>query len=357
MIASRAGQRFFFLLLAAATVLVALVARPIATALFLALVFAGVIWPAHMGLTRRLRRHRALSASLLVLGAVVLLVGPVVAFSAFAIEEGSAGVKFLAETFRSEGAAGVLDHLPGPARHAADRAIALLPGGGAVELGKTVQEHIGSGGGKALAVVGAAVAATGSLVFQAAMMLIAFYFLLLEGDKLVNWLDRLSPLPHGQTRELLREFKKVSYSVIVSSVATAAVQAAAALVGYFIGRVPHPLFFAGVTFFAAFIPAIGAGVICLVAALVAYLTGHPHAAIFLVPWGLVVVGLVDNLVKPLLVRAGMEMHGAVVFFALIGGLAAFGTVGLLLGPLVVVLFLTLLRIYQRDYKARPASAP
>ncbi len=89
------------------------------------------------------------------------------------------------------------------------------------------------------------------------------------------------------------------------------------------------------------------------------MTGHPWAALFLAIWGVVVVGLVDNVVKPLLVKRGLHMHGAIVFFALLGGLAAFGTVGLLLGPLIVAFFLALLRIHERDYgRATPIpSAP
>jgi predicted PurR-regulated permease PerM len=70
-------------------------------------------------------------------------------------------------------------------------------------------------------------------------------------------------------------------------------------------------------------------------------------------WGVVVVGLVDNIIKPLLIRAGMEMRSAVVFFALIGGLGAFGPIGLIIGPLVVALFLALLRIYRRDFRVPP----
>jgi predicted PurR-regulated permease PerM len=114
--------------------------------------------------------------------------------------------------------------------------------------------------------------------------------------------------------------------------------------------VPHALFFTGVTFLVAFIPAIGAGTVCLGVALIMFLTGHPYAALLLAIWGLTVVALVDNLVKPLLIKAGLQMNGAVVFFSLIGGLAAFGGVGLLMGPLIVALLLSLLRMYQRDVK-------
>ena len=94
----------------------------------------------------------------------------------------------------------------------------------------------------------------------------------------------------------------------------------------------------------SFIPFVGATIIALIAALLLYLTGHPHAALFLALWAIVVVSLVDNLVKPVLMRHGMQMRGVIVFFALLGGIAAFGPVGLLLGPLVVSLFLALLRI-------------
>jgi predicted PurR-regulated permease PerM len=61
------------------------------------------------------------------------------------------------------------------------------------------------------------------------------------------------------------------------------------------------------------------------------------------------VGLSDNVVKPYLIRGGVSIHGAVVFFALLGGLAAFGPIGLLLGPLVVAFFLAVVRIVRREY--------
>jgi predicted PurR-regulated permease PerM len=190
--------------------------------------------------------------------------------------------------------------------------------------------------------------ATGSLVFDLVMMLIALYFLLVSGKDLVAWLDSVSPLRPGQTRELYAEFKKVSYAVIVATVATAAVQAVVALVGYLIARMPHPVFFATLTFFIAMIPAIGAAGVCLFAALILLATGHPYASLFLALWGVLVVGLIDNVVKPFIIKGELEMGGAVVFFALIGGIAAFGMVGLLIGPLAVATFLTLLRMYRRD---------
>jgi len=131
------------------------------------------------------------------------------------------------------------------------------------------------------------------------------------------------------------------------------VQAGAALAGFFIASVPHPLFFGAITFFFACIPAIGAAAVCLVAALLIFVTGHPYMALFLAIWGVVIVGLADNVVKPMLMRGDAELDGAVIFFSLIGGLAWFGAIGLLIGPLAVSLFLAVLRIYRRDYQDAP----
>lgn len=100
-----------------------------------------------------------------------------------------------------------------------------------------------------------------------------------------------------------------------------------------------------------------AAVVCLFAALLLLVTGHPYMAGLLAVWGLVVVGLVDNLVKPLLIRRGLEIHGAIVFFSLIGGLATFGAIGLLVGPMSVALFLAVLRLYHRDYTPGDSRVP
>ena len=352
----RTARRFFFLLFTIATVLLAAVIYPIASALFMAAVFAGVLWPLHERLSRLLRGARGVAAGILVVAVVLVIVGPVVALSTVAVREATSGLKFVSNTVRSEGVTGLVAKLPPSMQKLTTAALERLPSEPGDDLDSTVGRQVTVQGGRAAAAVTTLVAATGSLVFQITMMLIALYFFLLEGDELVDWLDDVSPMRAGQSRELLREFKKVSYAVIVSTVITSAVQAAAALVGYLIAGVPSPIFFTGVTFFVAFIPAVGAASVCLAAAALLFVTGHSYMALFLAIWGVTVVGLVDNVVKPYLVKAGMEMSGAVVFFSFIGGLAAFGTVGLLLGPLVVALFLALLRIYRRDFRPPAASS-
>jgi predicted PurR-regulated permease PerM len=347
----RTARRFFLVLLLGATLLLAVVARPLGSALFVAAVLAGAMEPLHRWLASRGRGRPRLAAGLLVVTAGLLLAGPLVGLAAFLVKEGNEALKFVSEAVRGQSVAQLIARLPDTFERPVTQAL-----GGLLDVDQMVESQISARGGRAVAVVWSGLSATGSVLFGVAMTLIGLYFFLVEGGALVGWLDEVLPLRTGYTRELLAEFRKVSYAVIVSTVITAGVQSLAALAGYLISRMPHPVFFAVVTFFVAFVPAAGAASVCLFSAAILYVTGHSGWSLFLALWGLVVVGLVDNLVKPLLIRAGMEIRGAVVFFALLGGLGAFGPVGLLIGPLAVALFLALVRIYLRDFRARPGSA-
>lgn len=349
------ARRIFTILIVVALVLLGLVVRPFAQSLFFAAVLTGALYPVYERLRKRLGNRHTLAASILCAGVVLALLMPVGGIAAFVIKETVHGVRLVTETVRSEGVTGLIDHLPDALRGAAQEVLEHLPTDSEEELNQLLQQQASAQSGQAARAVTGALAATGTILFQSGMMLIALFFLLVDGERLVAWIEKVSPLEDGQATELMIEFRKVSVAVLVSTLATAGLQALAAFVGYLIARVPHPFFFGTVTFFVAFIPAFGAGGAVLAVALLTLGLGHPWFALFLALWGMLVVGMVDNIVKPLLVKRGMNMHGGIVFFALLGGLAAFGTVGLIAGPLVVSFFLALVRIQQRDY-GDPAAA-
>jgi predicted PurR-regulated permease PerM len=339
-------SRSVVVLLVAATALLAYTMMPIIKELIVAAVLATAVWPAQRSLTARLGGRRGIAAAILTLAITVAGVGAVAAVLIYVVRDGSKGVPLVSEALRSGDVSAFIDRLPGSVQHALHRAIDHVP--------RDMDELIASLGGDSGAVSSMrnAVTATGAIVVHAALTVIALFFLLARGSELVTWLENASPLGRSRTEELFATFRKVSYSVIVGTGGTAAVQAVTALVGFWIARLPSPVFFAAVTFFCALIPAIGGAAVSLVAALLLLATGHGHAALFLALWALLAVGLVDNLVKPLFLRRGLEIHGAIVFFALIAGVAAFGGIGVLIGPLAISFFLAAVRIYQRD----PAAA-
>jgi predicted PurR-regulated permease PerM len=356
---SRSAQRALSVLLLATFILLAMVLRPLAVLLFLAAVLAATLWPLHHRLSRALGRRDSLAAWIVIVGLVALIVGPLVWLSVFLIGEAMAAMQFIAEALRSGGVEGLISKLPDGVEGVVRRLLDQIPREPGANLSETLQRQISGRGSQAAAALGSVVSATGALLLQAVLTFIALFFFLIQKEAILNWIDEVSPLERRQTREILAEVRRVSVAVLRSTVLTAAVQAAVAIVGYYFARVPYPLFFGAVTFFMAMVPALGAAAVCLGTAGLVLATGHPVAAIFLAAWAILAVGLVDNLIKPYLIKRGVGMHSAVVFFALFGGLAAFGAVGILLGPLAVAAFISVLRIYKRDYgkKSPEPAAP
>ena len=339
----QAARWTLLILTVIALFLLSRIIRPFASALFIAAVMAGAVYPWYSKLVLRMREHRSLAAAVTTIVMILVVVLPVTLISVTVAREARDGAAYVRRTLRSEGVEGLVQDLPRPLQALARRALAELPAGEG-EITDLAQEQ----GGRAAAAVGGVVGATWRALFQLVMMLIAFYFFLVDGRNLVRWLSDIVPLRRGQTERLLVDFRRVSVAVITSSVATAGIQAVTALVGYLIARVPNPIFFAIVTFLVGLIPAVGAASVVLAAAALLFLSGHTGWALFLAIWGVGPVGLIDNVVKPYLIRGGIELHGAVVFFSLIGGIAYFGPVGLIAGPLIVSFFLTVVGMWDRD---------
>lgn len=341
---ARIERATLIVLVVLSLVLLAMVIYPFASALFVAAVLAAALMPWTERLAARLRGRRQLAAGIVTLGALLLLVVPIAAVALSLGKEAVAGIGYVKETMSGEGVRGLINDLPAPLRTLVEKVLEQIPGGE-----ERIQELTDTQGGRAAAALGGVLGATTQAIVQVVMMLIALFFLLIDGRALVEWLEEVAPLKRGHVRELLEEFRKVTVAVLVSTVATAGIQALVALVGYLIAGVPHVLFFTFVTFVMAFVPAVGAGGAGLAAAAIVFFRGHTYRAVFLAAWALLAVGLSDNVVKPYLIRGGVSIHGAVVFFALLGGLAAFGPIGLLLGPLVVAFFLSVVRIVRREY--------
>jgi predicted PurR-regulated permease PerM len=346
------GRRLLVFLVLVAVALAAVLVQPFWKALFLAAVFAAVLARVMEWLSRKLRGRRSVAAAILTVALLVAVVLPLAGLGAVIVARIVEGVQWLKETVQSEGVQGLVGRLPGPAQYAARQVLDAIP-----RTQEEIQRLAGQGGSQAAAAVGGVLAATGTLVFQAVMMLIAFFFLLTDGVRLVEWLGRHVPLRPGQFRTLVNEFRQTSVSVVVASLGTAAIQTAAAFVGYLIARAPNLTFLVVATFVLALIPAVGGTAMVIAVGLLLLATGKVLAGIFLIAWGAAVVSLSDNLARPYLLKGGLELHGGLVFFALLGGLAVFGGIGLLVGPLVLTFLVTVVNLYRREFgmPAEPAE--
>lgn len=344
------ARRLLIALLLAAVALAGLIIRPFWVSLFLAAVLAAALQPGTEWIARVLRGRRGLAAGVVTVGVLLAVVIPVAALGAVLVREAIDGINWLRSALESQGVWGLVERLPEPIVRLVRQLVASLG-----DPQQELQKWLGAQGGQAAAAVGGVLAATGSFFFQSALMLIALFFFLVDGQRLVGWLDERVPLAPGQFRQLLTDFRRTTVSVLVATLATAGLQTVAALVGYYIARAPNPVFLAMLTLIAALVPAAGATVMVIAVAVLQMATGHMLSGLFLVAWG-AGVSLVDNLARPYLLRGGMALHGGVIFFALLGGVGAFGPIGLVIGPLVVTFLLSVLEMYRREYGGgKPAA--
>jgi predicted PurR-regulated permease PerM len=338
-----ARRRAEVTLVAAATILAAVIIWPLWRPLLIAAVFAGVLSSVYERTVRRFGGRRSLVAALLTISLVLLILIPVAALITIAVREAIDVAGVVRRTLASGGIDGLIEKAPDFLEGWLTGLERRLP-----QKVDQAQSQLASGGRWALGALSTTLGMLGRFGFQLAMMLIAFFFLLRDGRALVDWLAESSPL-NARVRELAREFRTVARSVMGANLITGGAQAVVATGGFFIARAPSPIFFGLLTLIASLIPSVGTALVTLPVAGLLLLLGHPWSALFLALWGLVVVGLIDNIVRPVLIRRGAaQLHGALVFFSLIGAIGAVGAAGLFLGPLVLTFLLAAVRIYRTD---------
>jgi len=344
-------QRHFLLaLVIAAVALTAVLIFPFWSSLLVAAVLAAASRAAMTWLTARVRGRRELAAGLLVVLLLTALALPVAALVTVIAGQAVEGFQWLREALASDGVRGLIARLPSWLEPLARHLIASVP-----DLQAEVQKLAGAGGDLAVTALGGLLAATGGALLRLGVTLVAYYFFLTDGHRLVAWLEQVAPLAPGQFRELTGEFRRTAVSVLVATLATAGIQAAAALLGFLLAGAPGPAFLTFVTFLVALVPAVGGTVVVVAVAGLQYLSGHGWAAGFLLIWAVGVVSMVDTLARPYLLKDGMDLPVGIVFLALLGGVAAFGILGVVLGPLVVTFLIAALRIWRRDQEEHEAA--
>jgi predicted PurR-regulated permease PerM len=305
-------------------------------------VLASAVFPIFEGFVGRLGGRRKLAAVVFAGAFVTGIVTPITIATISVAGDVAASAQGLGQKVREDGVDGLLQRLPGPVRSGLDQA--------GID-GAALQDRVAAASGRVVAASGVILRGVGLIVVSLIMLVIALAVFLIEGHALRGWIVETLPLERRQTSELVDEFHKLSTSVVLGNFGTALCQAIVACIGFLIAGAPSPLVFTLFTFVFSMVPTVGGSVVGLVAAAVVALLGeHGWQPLFLCAWALFAVGTVDNVVKPLLVKRGVEMNGALIFFAILSGIAAFGAVGLLLGPFIVGFALALLRIYRRFFR-------
>ncbi|HVR43028.1 MAG TPA: AI-2E family transporter [Thermoanaerobaculia bacterium] len=191
------------------------------------------------------------------------------------------------------------------------------------------------------------------------MILAAFVFYT-GGAGILRELEQLSPFPDVYDRQIFTKFRGVVDATFRGQLLTALAQGLVAGVGLAIAGIPGAAFWGAVSAVFSLIPMVGAGAVWFPASLYLVFAASQGSVewwrpVFLFAWGFLAVSMVDNFVRPMVMRSGVNMHPITLFFAIVGGLQAFGFTGLILGPLVFVLVLTVVEIYKAAITAPPGA--
>ena len=194
-----------------------------------------------------------------------------------------------------------------------------------------------------------------SFVFHLFVMLFGLFYFLRDGDRIVGIIRQLLPFEPARRDRMIAQTHDLVVATVGSTFAVAITQGAlTGLTLAFLGF-QSPVLWGVMTSFTALLPAVGSGLVWGPAAAYLFATGDVVRGIILVGVGVGVIGMADNVLRPLLLSGRTTMHGLLVFISLLGGMAAFGFIGLVVGPVAIAALGTLLDAVVKEEPDHPAG--
>jgi predicted PurR-regulated permease PerM len=193
-------------------------------------------------------------------------------------------------------------------------------------------------------------------LFDMMLFLLMLFFLLKDGAALRSEFHRVSPFSESQELLIFDHIGRTVKAVLQAMVVVPVVQGIIAGLGFWFFGVPQPLVWGVAVVFAAFVPLLGSPLGWVPAVVYLFYSGTTRAAIGLLVYGVVVISGIDNVVKPLILHGSAQIHPLLGFLSILGGAFAFGPLGFLVGPVVLSLGLSAIRIYRDDVLGKPLRA-
>lgn len=348
---------FFFALLSLILYGAFLILRPFLTAITWAVILAVLVYPLY-GLLLRRWRGRATSAALVVVLLIALLVIlPGFELAWFLADEATSLVKSVRSLLTEDGkqewlAKPWVQHLVGWWDLVAFRLM---------DFKINWKEALVQGAQASSAVIVSRVTgvAQNLLLFTInfVVALVTLFFLLRDGAEFLQKLQHLLPMDREHQQRLFKNIVDAVLAVIHGSLVVAMVQGLLAGLAFWILGVPFAVLWGVVTAFVALLPVGGSTLVSIPAVIYLFLQNEPIRAIILLVWALGVVGTIDNVLKPLLIGNRLGLPVLFLFFGILGGIALFGPVGIVLGPTIFALLRALLDLYLEEYAGAEQKEP
>ncbi len=334
--ATTAQKYFLYIFLGVVSILLFSVLKPFIYTLILAIVFAVLFAPVYRKILSLTHNKRGLSAFLCTALVLLFIITPFILLGIQIFHE--AQQIYFSLTEGREGT--IIDITKSLVGEAQARFPVLL------KAPIDIEQYAKNAVSWVVAGFGPFVSGLIAIIINAVIFLLAFYYLLKDGEPLKQAFIDASPLSREENEIILGKLTVAIDAVMKGSLIIAIVQGVVAGIGFALFGVPNPVLWGSVASLASLIPSIGTGAVVVPVILYLYLNGAYGSALGMIIWGLFAVGLIDNYLAPKIVSSRSKIHPLLVLLSVLGGVSFFGPIGFLLGPLTLSLFLALFTIYS-----------
>ena len=341
---------FFFALFSLILYGAYLILTPFLTAITWAVILAILVYPFYLWLLQRFRGRATLAAITVIAAIALIIIAPGIELGKFLTEE----AVLLVQSFRS------LLEEDGKQEWLARPWVQQLVGWWNLVSFRLMDFNInwkemlaqGAQSSSKVLVERATGIAQNVLLFTVNVIitLITLFFLLRDGKEFFSKLQRLVPMDREHQQRLFKNIVDAVLAVVHGSLVVGMVQGILAGLAYYFLGVPFAVLWGVVTGFVALLPVGGSTLVSIPATLYLFLQGETLRAFLLLAWSLGIVGTVDNVLKPLIIGNRLGLPVLFLFFGILGGLALFGAVGIVLGPVIFALLRALLDLYSEEYQ-------
>ncbi len=344
------------LLLAALGWLVWRIVAPLWQPLLWATLLGSLLAPWNARLARRLGNRPRLASAITTLATILLFMLPVAIVAGSVAAQAAQLLGRLNEMGPPAGGVGSLDlghvsWLQTPLDWLSERTgiTSVQVQDWLVAASKHVLQFLASSGGNFV------LGALGTLV-SFLLMLFVLFFVLRDGPELAQKVVRMLPIEERRRTQLWQHLAEVTRAVFMGIGLTALIQGTLVGIGFWISGLPSPLVFGVLAVLFALVPLVGTIIVWGPGAALLALHGDYGHATFLALWGVIAVGMVDNFLRPLLISGRAAVPTLAVFLGVMGGISAFGFIGLFVGPIVLGLLVALFR-YENEVLDAGGTVP
>ena len=334
----------FFLIAAAFFYLFYRIMIPFFTPIAWAGILTIVFHPLYTLLRRKVKSPGA--ASLLTCVIVCLIIiGPALYIMASLVSEAATAVQKLNDAYQS----GELDTILSPNIpfwEAIKKKLADYPQLANLDIEAIVKNAVSTVTRAIGAQATAAIANITMTITYFVLMLFAMFFFFRDGDKIVCFMKRITPLEPDRVQLMYSHLREVIEGMMYGGVVIALIQGFLGGVLFLVMGISSPVLWGAVMAFLAFIPILGPFLVYIPAGIILFIGGSQIKGILLIIIGVLVVSQIDNFLRPMLFKGKTQTHTLMLFFSIMGGIAMFGLLGVVLGPFIAAVFLALLKMFE-----------